>query len=77
MAPSFTIRLQFSAFSAVTYVLFLTIMSLAWQALESFRKQEVDFLIATDVAARVSVSNHLLRIGYLCQDSSDFVNMCS
>jgi superfamily II DNA/RNA helicase len=24
------------------------------QALESFRKQEVDYLIATDVAARVS-----------------------
>jgi len=32
-------------------------MSLAWQALESFKKQEVDFLIATDVAARVSVWN--------------------
>jgi hypothetical protein len=41
-----------------SYVLLLTL-----QALESFRKQEVDYLIATDVAARVSDSfqqHHLL-----------------
>jgi hypothetical protein len=35
--------------SGPSYVLLLTL-----QALESFRKQEVDYLIATDVAARVS-----------------------
>ena len=72
IVPSCTIRLQVYAFSAVMFVLFLTIMLLAWQALESFRKQEVDFLIATDVAARVSAFNYLLRIDYLCQDSSGF-----
>lgn len=66
----FLLRLQVYAFSTVTYVLFLTIVSHAWQALESFRKQEVDFLIATDVAARVSISDHFLWIDYLCQDWS-------
>lgn len=49
----------------MTYVLPLTIMLLAWQALESFRTQEVDFLIATDVAARVSAWNCFLRIDFL------------
>jgi hypothetical protein len=46
--------------SCPSYVLLLTL-----QALESFRKQEVDYLIATDVAARVSDSfqqHHLLTL---------------
>lgn len=35
----------------------VTSFSVLIQALEQFRKEEVDFLIATDVAARVSINS--------------------
>ena len=39
------------------------------QALELFRKQEVDFLIATDVAARVSGNMRLKTVLFILLDN--------
>ena len=50
-------NLDSSAYPSVSLFARADLNRIVLQSLELFRKQEVDFLIATDVAARVSIRN--------------------